>query len=322
MPCVLLRKRKIAHDKWRIQPLSRLEHMGSNIEYDGMFTAGLIHALSPVEQLLLLLPVFFIGATFGSFLNVCISRWPLELSVVKPRSRCPRCERQILWYENIPLVSWLMLRGKCKGCGLPISIQYPLVELVVGLSWAASVYWLGVSFEALRVATFFTIMLGVAVTDAKHYLIPDGFTVSGLVLMLAFALANVFVNETTHFAALWPAFLGACAGAGAITIVGWLAEVVMKREAMGFGDTTLMAVVGAAVGAERSLLTIMVGAFIGAVAFIAIVGPIARIRAIRRGEEFSFPEVPFGVFLAPAALAVLLWGDALITWYVQRAFPA
>lgn len=294
----------------------------SDIAYSGPFTAHLIHALSPVEQTILLFPVFFLGAAIGSFLNVCISRWPLELSVISPRSRCPRCERQILWYENIPLLSWLLLRGKCKGCKLPISLQYPLVELIVGLGWLISVWSFGVSFEAVRVAVFGTLMLGIAVTDAKHYLIPDGFTVSGLVMMLAFALANFFVKEPTHFANLWPAVLGACAGAGAITLVGWIAEVVMKREAMGFGDTTLMAVVGAALGAERSLLTIMVGAFIGAVVFVLIVGPIVKIRSAKRGEEFAFPEVPFGVFLAPAALMVLLWGDALITWYVQRAFPA
>lgn len=96
----------------------------------------------------------------------------------------------------------------------------------------------------------------------------------------------------------------------------------MKREAMGFGDTTLMAVVGAAVGAERALLTILVGAFLGAATFLLVVGPIVRIRASRRGEAFAFPEVPFGVFLAPAALVVLLWGDAMIAWYVQRALSA
>lgn len=215
-----------------------------------------------------------------------------------------------------------MLRGKCRGCELPISLQYPLVELVVGLGWLISVWTFGVSFEAMRIAVFGTIMLGIAVTDAKHYLIPDGFTVSGLVIVLGFAIVNFFVQEETHFASLWPAVLGACVGAGAISIIGWLAEVVMKREAMGFGDTTLMAVVGAAVGAERALLTVMAGAFVGAVAFVLIVGPIVRIRTSRTGEPFAFPEVPFGVFLAPAALIVLLWGDALITWYVQRAFPA
>ncbi|MFN8717428.1 MAG: prepilin peptidase [Gemmatimonadaceae bacterium] len=296
--------------------------MQADVSYTGPLTAGLLSALPLTDLLFVLAPVFVLGASLGSFLNVCIARWPAELSVVRPRSRCPRCERPIAWHENIPLLSWLLLRGKCRGCSLPISLQYPLVELLVALGWVASFGLLGVTLEATRVALFGTVLFGIAVTDAKHYLIPDGFTVSGFVLVLGFSVANFFVGEPSHFVSPWEAVLGACVGAGAITIIGWLAEVIMKREAMGFGDTTLMVVVGAAVGPERSLLTIIAGAFVGAVVFLLIVGPIARVRARRRGEEFGFPDVPFGVFLAPAALLVLLWGDALITWYVQRMIPA
>lgn len=292
------------------------------IKYDGPLTAGIMGSLTLADALFIFGFVFVLGACVGSFLNVCISRWPHDLSVLRPPSRCPRCERRIAWHENIPLVSWLLLRGKCRGCALPISVQYPLVELLVALGWVAAFRAFGMTFEALRVAIFGTILFGIAVTDAKHYLIPDGFTVSGLVIMLLFSIVNLFVGETSLFVAPWPAFLGACAGAGAITLIGWLAEVIMKREAMGFGDTTLMAVVGAAVGAERSLLTIVGGAFVGAVVFLLIVGPIVKWRTSRRGEEFAFPDVPFGVFLAPAALLTLLWGDALIAWYVQRAFSA
>ena len=270
---------------------------------------------------LVLLPTSTVGASIGSFLNVCIARWPAELSVVKPRSRCPKCERPIAWHENIPVLSWLLLRGKCRGCGLPISMQYPAVELLVAFGWVASVIAFGVTFEAIRIAIFGTILFGIAVTDAKHYLIPDGFTITGLVLMLGMAIANFFVGEISQFATPWPAFLGACVGAGAITIIGWLAEVAMKREAMGFGDTTLMAVVGAALGAERALLTIIGGAFVGAVFFLVIVGPMMWVRSRRDGKAFEFPDVPFGVFLAPAAMLALLWGDRLIAWYVQRAFP-
>ncbi len=271
--------------------------------------------------LLVLLPVFVLGASIGSFLNVCISRWPAELSVVRPRSRCPKCERAITWHENIPLLSWVLLRGKCRGCSLPISIQYPAVELLVAVGWVASFVAFGLTFEALRVAVFGTVLFGIAVTDAMTYLIPDGFTISGLVMVLGAAMANFFISETSHFASPWAAFLGACVGAGAITIIGWLAEVIMKREAMGFGDTTLMAVVGAALGAERSLLTIVVGAFVGAVVFLLIVAPIVKWRTRGTGAEFAFPDVPFGVFLAPAAVLVLLWGEPLIAWYLQRAFP-
>ena len=257
----------------------------------------------------------------GSFLNVCISRWPVDLSVVKPRSRCPRCERPIAWHENIPVLSWLLLRGKCRGCQLPISIQYPVVELLVAFGWVASVLAFGVSLEALRIAVFGTILFGIAVTDAKHYLIPDGFTLTGLVLVFSAAIGNLFLGETSSFASPWQAFLGACVGAGAITIIGWLAEIAMKREAMGFGDTTLMAVVGAALGPERALLTILGGAFVGATFFLFVVGPVIWLRAKRAGTEFAFPDVPFGVFLAPAAMLALLWGDPLIAWYMQRAFP-
>lgn len=270
---------------------------------------------------MVLLPIFFVGASIGSFLNVCIARWPAELSVVKPRSRCPRCERPIAWHENIPVLSWLLLRGKCRGCQLPISMQYPAVELLVALGWVACVLAFGLTLEAFRVAIFGTLLFGIAVTDAKHYLIPDGFTITGLVLMLGLAITNFFVGETSQFATPWPALIGACVGAGAITIIGWLAEVAMKREAMGFGDTTLMAVVGAALGAERALLTIIGGAFVGAVFFLLVVGPVVWWRNRNSGKEFEFPDVPFGVFLAPAALLALLWGDRLIVWYVQRAFP-
>ena len=132
---------------------------------------------------------FLVGACFGSFLNVCISRWPDGLSVVRPRSRCPNCGHQITAFENIPIFSWLALRGRCRGCGQPISFQYPLVEIVTGLIWAWSFLEYGMTFTALRIAVFATVLLGIAVTDAKRYLIPDGFTVFGLVWVVVFALA-------------------------------------------------------------------------------------------------------------------------------------
>lgn len=277
--------------------------------------------LTPEFLVLVLVPVFVLGASIGSFLNVCISRWPADLSVVRPRSRCPRCERGIAWHENIPLLSWVLLRGRCRGCRLPISVQYPAVEFAVALGWVASFVAFGLTFEAARVAVFGTILFGIAVTDAMTYLIPDGFTITGLVLVFAAAITNFFLGEPSLFASPWAALIGACAGAGAITIIGWLAEVIMKREAMGFGDTTLMAMVGAALGPERSLLTIIMGAFVGSVVFVLIVGPIVRWRNRGSTAAFAFPDVPFGVFLAPAAMLVLLWGDSLIAWYLQRAFP-
>jgi len=266
-----------------------------------------------------LLATFVVGASIGSFLNVCVARWPVDLSVVSPPSRCPHCERQIRWYENVPILGWMRLGGKCAGCRAGISAQYPLIELVVALGWLASVYAFGVTFEALRIAVVGTILLGIALTDLQHYLIPDGFTLTGLGFALATSMAAVFwFDGPTRFAGPIDAILGACVGAGAIRIIGWLGEVVLKKEAMGFGDETLMAFVGAVLGSPRSLLTIVGGAFLGAALFLLIVGPIVAIRAKRRGEEFAFPDVPFGVFLAPAALLALLWGDPLIAWYLER----
>jgi leader peptidase (prepilin peptidase) / N-methyltransferase len=262
--------------------------------------------------------IFFLGASIGSFLNVCISRWPAELSVVRPRSRCPRCERAIAWYDNIPLVSWVVLRARCRGCGLPISAQYPLIELLVGALFVASVYHFGLSFTALRVAVGGTILLGVLMTDLLHYVIPDGFTVTGFLFALVAAPVAFVLGEAGPFAGPWDAVVGACVGAGLIAIVGWLGEVALGKEAMGQGDVTLMAMVGAMVGPERSFLTVFVGAALGAAAFLVLVVPVGMWRAKRRGEVFELPLVPFGVFLAPAGMLTLLWGEPLIDWYVGR----
>jgi leader peptidase (prepilin peptidase)/N-methyltransferase len=262
--------------------------------------------------------VFFMGACVGSFLNVCIARWPADESVVRPRSKCPRCSSGIAWYDNVPVVSWFVLRAKCRSCGLPISSQYPIVEALIGLVWVASVWWFGPGFIALRVAVFATILFGIAVTDAKHYLIPDGFTITGLIFAGVTSLIGAYLMVQDPFASPIDAIFGACVGAGAITIIGWLGEVALKKEAMGFGDTTLMAMVGASLGPSRALLTIFVGAFIAAVVFILVVYPVGMMRARARGETFEVPLVPFGVFLAPAALFTLIFGSSLIGWYLNR----
>lgn len=268
---------------------------------------------------------FVLGAVWGSFLNVCISRWPAGLSVVAPRSRCPNCERPIAWYENLPVVSWLALRARCRGCAKPISIMYPLVELAVAFTWLAAVTHYGPTLTALRVAVFVTLLIGIAMTDALHYLIPDGFTVFGLLWMMTFSVVGVIAAEPGPFALPYEALIGACVGAGAIRIAGWLGEVALRKEAMGFGDETMMAVVGAAVGPQLALLTIFVAAAIGSVAYMLVIYPIRLIRLNkdRRGslgppteDDEIVPQIPFGVFLAPAAVIALLWGPAMIDWYL------
>ena len=263
------------------------------------------------------------GACIGSFLNVCIARWPRELSVVKPRSRCPQCGHQLAWYENVPLVSWIALRARCRCCAEPISIIYPMVELAVALWWMLCFDAFGATFSTVRYAVFGTLLLGIALTDAREYLIPDGFTVFGMFWVLGCAIVAFFIGDHTGFAEPYDALIGACAGAGLVAIVGWLGEVAMGREAMGLGDVTLMAFVGAALGPARALITVFVGATIGALTFLSIVYPIAWMRRDASSEQTELalgggridaPLVPFGVFLAPAAMLTLLWGDAFISW--------
>jgi leader peptidase (prepilin peptidase)/N-methyltransferase len=270
--------------------------------------------------------VFILGTLVGSFLNVCIARWPRDLSVVRPRSKCPYCGHQLSWFENIPLVSWLALRARCRCCDEPISIQYPLVELAVGLVWMLSLMHFGPTLTALRLAVFVTILLGIAVTDVKYYLIPDGFTVFGLFFMLATSVIGLFINEQGPFVGPFDALVGACAGAGLVAIVGWLGEVTLKREAMGMGDVTFMAFAGAALGPSRAIVSVFVGALLGALTFLAVVYPVARVRQSSYREQtelalgaaaFDAPLVPFGVFLAPAALVTLLWGDVVLAWLLR-----
>jgi leader peptidase (prepilin peptidase)/N-methyltransferase len=269
---------------------------------------------------------FLLGACAGSFLNVCIVRWPRERSVMRPRSRCPRCGNQLSWFENVPILSWVALRGHCRCCDEPISVMYPAIELLVACGWLLAVHFFGFTLDGIRVAVFGTTLLGVAMTDAKHYLIPDGFTLFGLIFALVTSVIAFFSGDTQVFATPYDALVGACAGAGMIAIVGWLGEVMTKREAMGLGDVTLMAFVGAALGPSRALLTVFIGATLGAITFAGIVIPVTLLRrgATREQTElalgsapFETPLVPFGVFLAPAAMLTLFWGDALLRWITR-----
>jgi len=272
---------------------------------------------------------FFVGLCIGSFVNVCVARWPRDLSVVRPRSRCPHCGHQLAWFENIPLFSWLVLRARCRCCDEPISVIYPLLEVAIGALWALCVWHFGPTFTAVRLAVFLTILVGVALTDMKHYLIPDGFTVTGLLFTLACALIAPFLGASDLFAGPYEALVGACAGAGLIAVIGWLGEAALKREAMGMGDMTLMAFVGAALGPSRAIATVFLAATIAAVTFLGVVYPLAFARRGRVTTQtelplggqtpppVELPLVPFGVFLAPAGAIMLIWGPEILA----RVFP-
>jgi leader peptidase (prepilin peptidase)/N-methyltransferase len=238
------------------------------------------------------------GAAIGSFLNVCVLRWGADpkQSVVRPPSRCPKCGAGLRWYDNLPIVSWLALRARCRGCGEPISIQYPLIELATALLWAFMVWRHGVGLEALRGAAFGTILLGIAMTDARAYIIPDEFSLGGLAFGILFALA-------AGRQPLGTALLGAAVGFGLLWLVAVLGEWMFKQEAMGGGDIKMMAMVGAFLGWQGTLLTIFLGALIGSLVFVPL--------SLAGHKKL----VPFGIFLAIGAGATYLVGPALLAWY-------
>jgi leader peptidase (prepilin peptidase)/N-methyltransferase len=215
------------------------------------------------------------------------------------------------------------LRARCRCCNESISPLYPIIELLVALGWLGSVIVFGPTFTAFRVAVFGTVLLGVAMTDLQTYLIPDGFTLFGLGWTLLTAILAFFLGQSSLFAGPYEALIGACAGAGMIAIVGWLGEVALKKEAMGMGDVTLMAFIGGALGPQRAIMTVFVASAIGAIAFLGVVYPITWLRRMHSREQtelalggapFTAPLVPFGVFLAPAAMLTLLWGETWLGW--------
>jgi leader peptidase (prepilin peptidase)/N-methyltransferase len=278
-----------------------------------------------------------LGAALGSFLNVCILRWGAEpkQSVVHPPSRCPRCGRGLAWYDNIPVVSWLVLRGRCRGCAEPISIQYPLVELATAVIWGYFAWRHGLSMEALRNAVFGTLLLGIAMTDAREYIIPNEFTYGGmgLALLLSIPGGPRELLDSLH---------GIIFGAGLLYLIGALGSFIARRDAMGGGDVAMMAMVGGFLGWQSVLATIFVGACIGVVLHIASL-LLARQRhpvpaaateaavpapAPATDPEFKTREelhaegyLPFGVSLAIAAAMIVLV-DArgpLVAWFASYA---
>lgn len=242
-----------------------------------------------------------IGAAVGSFMNVCVSRLPEGGSVVRPRSHCPECESDIAWYDNIPLLSFIVLRGRCRHCRTRISRQYPLVELAVVVVWVGLAVMYGPSWRALSGSILFSVLLAIALIDARHYLIPDQLSIGGLAAGLTLSLLPGPVTPLQSV-------LGAAAGFAVLLAVGVLGERIFKKPAMGGGDMKMMAMVGAFLGPVGAMLTIFIGALAGSLIF----GPISL-----RTQKL----VPFGVFLAIGAAITFLVGDSLTRWYVELLFP-
>ncbi|HEX6560241.1 MAG TPA: prepilin peptidase [Longimicrobiales bacterium] len=243
-----------------------------------------------------------LGAAIGSFLNVCVYRWPAEQSVLKPRSRCPQCLQEIRWYDNVPILSYVVLRGRCRNCGAAISAQYPTVELIVALIWLGAALRLGISVEALRSALFLTLLLGIALTDAREMVIPDQFSLGGVALGLLLAALPGGM-----------AFLSALGGAALGYALLWgvklAAEKALRKPALGIGDIHMMAMVGAFIGPAGALVTIFLGSFFGLVIGV----PIAMMRGRTR---VLGSYLPLGVFLAMGAAVAHGWGELLMQWYI------
>jgi len=255
--------------------------------------------------------VVLVGLVLGSFLNVCIHRLPRGESIIRPGSHCPRCNAPIRWHQNVPVLSWILLRGRCADCSAPISWRYPFVEalsaaILFGL-WrhfgAAPAFGVSAVFALSMVALFFT--------DLDLQLLPDKITLGGLALGLAVAWYNPFLNGQ-GWARVWAALGGAALGAGLLWGFGALYGRLRGVEAMGLGDVKMMAMVGAFAGPFGVLLTIFAGSLVGAVVGILLI-PL-------RGGSLQ-DTLPFGCFLAPAALAALLVGQRVAAAYLSALFP-
>jgi leader peptidase (prepilin peptidase) / N-methyltransferase len=267
--------------------------------------------------------VFVFGLIIGSFLNVCILRIPVAESIVLPPSHCPSCATPIKPYDNIPVVSWLLLAGRCRKCKVRISAMYPMVELATGLLFLACYLAFGLSAEALKWAIFAALLIVLTITDLRERILPDKVNFLGLGLGLLLSLFTRPVDGT----ALWLAnrlfdypppeaaisFADALIGAAAASGLLWLvAEGYFRargREGMGLGDVKMMVMAGAFLGLQRALLTILLGSLLGSVIGIAVIA------LGRKGRDF---ELPFGTFLGAGAMLVVFFGSSALDWY--RAF--
>ena len=268
------------------------------------------------------------GAVIGSFLNVVIHRVPLEESIVFPNSRCPSCGAAIAFYDNIPVLSYVMLGAKCRGCKKHISARYPLVELLTGLLFAAVAWHDGLSFALPFNLVFSAALLSLVFIDAEHMILPNVITYPGIVFAVVARIALPYLTGTLYFddlpslahgalsntpvwvTSLVGAFLGALIGGGSLWLMGWTWEKLRGVEAMGLGDVKMMFMVGAYMGWRLTILTIFVGVLSGSV--------IGMLLMARQGKKDMQMLLPFGVFLGIGSIAAILYGARLVEWYAGQ----
>lgn len=276
--------------------------------------------------------IIVLGLLAGSFLNVCIYRLPRGISLVRPRSRCPRCGHAVGAWENIPILGYLLLRGRCRGCAAAISIRYPLIEALTAGAFLLAYLRYGAAPEFLRFAFFLVAMLALICTDYDWHQLPDEITLGGLVVgcVFAFWVPGAAVSAGNAVA-------GALLGAGILWLIGEGYFRLRGRPGMGLGDVKMMACVGAFLGWQRTLTTLVLAALAGTLVGLTLAGLVFARRVLRArsrgrswpaatgaarasiGAFFTRRALPFGVFLGGMAAASWLWGQPLWTWYLRLA---
>lgn len=239
------------------------------------------------------------GALIGSFLNVCIYRLPRAESIAWPGSHCTACSQPIAWYDNIPLISYALLVGRCRRCSVSISFRYPLVEALNSLGYMGLLGFFGPSWSTCVYAVLFSALLVVAGTDLSHKIIPNAVTFPGICVGLISAATILPLG-------LLNAVIGLLVGGGILWILAWASPYLFGKEGMGGGDIKLLAMIGAFLGWKPAVMTIMVGSFLGSLIGVTLIA----VRVIKRDDY-----IPFGPFLVCGALVSLFFGQSILEWY-------
>lgn len=246
-----------------------------------------------------------IGLLFGSFLNVCIVRLPAGESIISPRSHCRICSHPVSAFDNTPILSWIVLGGKCRNCNGEIPIRYALIEASTGIGFAACVLRSGLSWQTLLDVAAVFLLLGLAMMDATSFLLPDAFTLGGLALAIALKGLQPHLANRTHV--VFETALNAAIAAIPLLCIRWLYFAVRKREGLGMGDVKLLAMIAAFLGLPLAFLA----------CFLAVVaGAVFSLVQLLRGKLHKTERIPFGSFLAACGIAVLFTGKQILHWYI------
>jgi leader peptidase (prepilin peptidase)/N-methyltransferase len=265
--------------------------------------------MEPFWALYFTLLVFLVGLVIGSFLNVCIYRIPREESIVHPRSHCPNCNQLIAWYDNIPVLSYFILRGRCRHCAIPISPRYALVEMLTAVLFLS--VWNACGWDP-RTPVYLVMVGGLILgtfVDLEHYIIPDRVSLGGMVAGLFFsALVPALHGKETMPPALLASVIGLIAGSGSLYLVAELGRRMLKKDAMGLGDVKLLGGIGAFLGWQGVVFTILISSLLGSVIGVTL---------IVSGKREWQSRLPYGPFLAIGAVGWVLGGHQLWAWYLN-----